>query len=123
MSTFPFQANVAHAQNIRRVVTARHTNEMNTHLGVEHIPCLQRAKSSDARLDTLGDNYGFYKNMHHNNLSHQQSKSEMSVAKSTENVISAFSRPEAWNLTFGSQDGPFKLDKLAINPNGNLNSH
>jgi hypothetical protein len=127
MATFPFQANVAHARNIRRACTARHANEMSKHLGVDHMPCLKRAKSSDARLDTLGVNYELYKETNQTNLNYNQSKSENSVAKlsrspSTENVVSAFSRPEEWNLTIGSKDGGFKLNTFVISSNGNLNN-
>jgi len=128
MSVFPFASNPAHSRNIRRAYTERRANELHKHSGVDHMPCLHHAKSSEARLDQLS-NEGHRQEQHasyRTNLK-QQSKSEPSVAKITkspshENIITAFTRPEAWQLTFGSQEGGFKFEALSINSNGNLNN-
>jgi hypothetical protein len=128
MSVFPFQSNAHHTRNIRRAFTERRSNELQKHLGVDHIPCLHHSKSSEARLDQLAQEKDeLNQGQHHRYLIHQQhSKSENSVAQikkspSNENIVTAFTRPEAWKLTFGSQDGGFKFDALTIASNGKLN--
>jgi len=124
MSVFPFQSNALHTRHIRRACTERRANETHNHLGVNHMPCLHHSKSSEARLNELADDEELRQGYHHAHLIHkQQSKSETSVAKlhkspSKENVITAFTRPEAWNLTFGSQNEGFKFDALKIGSTG-----
>ena len=125
MSTFVFQANAAHARNIRRACTERRAQE---HMltGVHHQPYLRHSKSSEARLDQLAANNGeLCQDKHHLHLTHQQqSKSENCITKapSNENISTAFTRPEAWKLTFGSNDGGLKIPILTVS-NGNLSQN
>lgn len=131
MSVFPFQSNPTHTRNVRRAFTERRANEFHNHLGVNHMPCLHHSKSSEARLDQLAahENDELTQGKHHLHLTHQQqlSKSDTSIAKlpkspSHENIIMAFTRPEAWKLSFGSQEGGFKFDSITLGSNGNLNN-
>lgn len=121
MSTFVFQANAAHTRNIRRAATERRAQERMM-AGVCHKPYLHHSKSSEARLDQLGQEDDLHQGKHHLHLTHQQlSKSETHVPKapSHENIVTAFTRPEAWKLTFGTNDSGFKIQPLTIS-NGNL---
>lgn len=123
MSVFPFQSNARHTGNIRRACTERRTQD-HKFFGVEHKPCLHHSQSSEARLDMLANEEELQQGKHHLYLTHQQNKckSETSVqkAQSNENIMSAFTKPDAWKLAFGSNDGGFKIESLAICSNGNL---
>jgi len=113
MSVFPFQSNAIHTRNIRRAVSERRGYSDN--VGVNHLPSMHHAKSSDARLNELVNE----EVLHHHLLAHR-SKSESngdSPKHSNENIITAFTRPEAWKLTFGSGED-LKFKSLAINSNG-----
>jgi hypothetical protein len=122
MSTFIFQANPAHTRNIRRACTERHAQEHSL-AGVNHKPYLHHSQSSEARLDQMGKEEELHQGKHHLHLIHQQqSKSESNVpkAQSNESIVTAFTRPEAWKLTFGSNDGGFKIQSIIICSTGNL---
>jgi hypothetical protein len=120
MSAVPFQSHAVHARNIRRAFTERRGQ---THTpGVDHMPCLHHAKSSEARLDQMVNEEYLHAKHHHTHMNSHQSKSENNVGQSksssNENIITAFARPEAWKIEFGSGEG---IKAFSMSSTGNLN--